>query len=75
MTKQRNSSQRKEQDITTARNLTNTDKHKTSKPEFRITIIRILAGVKNRLEFLSVGVKEVKASQDEIKNVATELQS
>ena len=46
-----------------------------SEPEFRITIIRILAGVENRLESLSVEIKEVKASQDEIKNVITEIQS
>ena len=46
-----------------------------SEPEFRITIIRILAGVENRLESLSVEIKEVKASQDEIKNAITELQS
>ena len=46
-----------------------------SEPEFRITIIRILAGVKNRLESLSAEIKEVKASQDEIKNVVTDLQS
>ena len=46
-----------------------------SEPEFRIMIIRILAGVKNRLESLSVEMKEVKASQGEIKNAITELQS
>ena len=46
-----------------------------SEPEFIITIIRILAGVKNRLESLSAEIKEVKASQDEIKNAITELQS
>ena len=46
-----------------------------SEPEFRITIIRIVSGVKNRLESLAVEIKEVKASQDEIKNVVTELQS
>ena len=45
-----------------------------SEPEFRIMIIRILAGVENRLESLSVEIKEVKASQDEIKNAITELQ-
>ena len=45
-----------------------------SEPEFRITIIRGLAGVENRLESLSAEMKEVKASQDEIKNVITELQ-
>ena len=46
-----------------------------SEPEFRITIIRILAGVKNRLESLSVEIKELKPTQDEIKNAITELQS
>ena len=46
-----------------------------SQPEFRITIIRIQAGVENRLESLSAEIKEVKASQDEIKNAITELQS
>ena len=44
-----------------------------SEQEFRITIIRILSGVKNRLESLSVETKEVKACQDEIKNAITEL--
>ena len=38
-----------------------------SEPEFRITIIRILARGENRLESLSVEIKEVKTIQDEIK--------
>ena len=59
----------------TARDLINIDTSKVSEPEFRITIIRILTGVKNRLESLSVEIKEAKASQDEIKNAITELQS
>ena len=46
-----------------------------SEPQFRITIIRILAEVENRLESLSAEIKEVKTSQDEIKNGITELQS
>uniref|UniRef100_A0A8C8WJ63 L1 transposable element RRM domain-containing protein n=1 Tax=Panthera leo TaxID=9689 RepID=A0A8C8WJ63_PANLE len=75
MMKQRNSPQKKEQEETTARDLTNTDTNKMSEPEFRITIIRIPAGAENRLESLSVEIKEVKASQDEIKNAVTELQS
>ena len=37
--------------------------------------VRILAGVKNRLEPLSAEIKEVKACQDEIKNAITEMQS
>ena len=60
----------------TGRDLTYTDTSKMSEPEFRITIISILAGVENRLEFLSAEMKKkVKPSQDEIKNAITELQS
>ena len=44
-------------------------------PEIRIMIIRLPTGVKNRLDSLSVEIKEVKSSQDEIKNAITELQS
>ena len=75
MTKRRNSPQKKDHEEMTARDLTNTDTSKMSKPEFRITIIRILAGVDNRLESLSAEIKEVKNSQNEIKNAITELQS
>ena len=46
-----------------------------SEPEFRSMIIRTLAGVENRLESLSAEIKEVKPSQNEIKNAITELQS
>ena len=38
-------------------------------------VIRILAGVENRLESLSVDINEVKNSQNEIKNALTEPQS
>ena len=56
--------------------LIDTDTSEMSEPEFRIMIIRILAGVENRLEPLSEEIKEVKASQDEIfTNAITELQS
>ena len=57
----------------TARDLTNTHTRKMSEPKFRITIIRILVGVENRLESLSAEIKEVKNSQNEIKNALTEL--
>ena len=51
--KRRNSPQKKEQEETTARDLTNTDTSKMSEPEFRTMIIRILAGVekKHRIPF------------------------
>ena len=75
MTKRRNSPLKKEHEETTARDLTNTDTSKMFEPEFRIMIIRILAGVENILESLSVEIKQVKASQDEIKYDITEMQS
>uniref|UniRef100_A0A8C8WU41 L1 transposable element RRM domain-containing protein n=1 Tax=Panthera leo TaxID=9689 RepID=A0A8C8WU41_PANLE len=75
MTKRRNSPQKKEHEETTAKDLTNRDTSKRSEPEFRITIIRILAGVENRLDSLSAEIKEVKNSQNEIKDAITELQS
>ena len=65
--KRRNSPQGKEQEETTARDLTNTDTSKISEPEFRITIIRILAGVENRLESLSAEIKEVKIARMKLK--------
>ena len=72
--KQRNSLQKKEHEEMTARDLTNTDTSKMSEPEFRIMIIRILAGVKNRLESLSAEIKEVK-NRMKFKNAIIKLQS
>ena len=46
-----------------------------SEPEFRIMIIRILVGVKNRLKSFSAEIKEVKNSQNEMKIAITQLQS
>ena len=48
MTKRRNSPQKKEHEETTARDLTNTDTSKMSELEFRVMIIRILAGVEKK---------------------------
>ena len=59
----------------TARGLINRDTSKMSELEFKITIIRILAGVEKSIIFLSKEIKEVKSSQDEIENAITEMQS
>ena len=52
-----------------------TDISKMSELEFRIMIIRILAGVEKSIESLSAEIREVKSSQDKIKNALTEMQS
>ena len=67
MTKRRNSPQKKEHKKMTARDLTNTDTNEMSEPEFRITRIRILAGVKNKLESLSAEIKEEKIARIKLK--------
>ena len=74
MTKRRNSPQKKEQEEITANDLINTDTSRMSETGFKI-MIRILAEVENRLESLSAKIKEVKTTQDEVKNAITELQS
>ena len=75
----KDSLQKKEQEEMTARDLLNTDISKMSEPEFRIMIIRILAGVEKSIEdtreSLSTEIKELKSSQAKIKNVVTEMQS
>ena len=48
MMKLRNSPQKNGQEEMTARDLINTDTSRMSKPEFRITIIRIPAGVEKK---------------------------
>ena len=54
-----------------ARDLINTDISKMSELEFRIMIIRMLAGVEKSIEYtresLSAEIKEIKSSQAEIK--------
>ena len=46
-----------------------------SELKFRITIIRILAGVEKKHIIPSAEIKEVKSSQDKIKNAVSEMQS
>ena len=65
----------KEQEEMTDRDLINTVIRQMSEPEFRIMIIRIPAGVKKSIESFSGDIQEVKSSQDEIKNIITEMQS
>ena len=74
MTNQSYSPQKKEQEETTARDLIKTDTSKMSEPEFTIKIIRLLAGVKNRLESLSMEIKEEKLVRIKFKNAIKDLQ-
>ena len=61
--------------INDSQRIINTVISKMSESEFRITIIKILAGVENKHRIYFYEIKEVKSSQDEIKNAITEMQS
>jgi len=77
MPRWRNSSQKKEQEKVTARDLIETDLNKMPEPEFKTTIIRILAGLDKSIEHtresLTTEIKDLKTSQAKIKNAITEM--
>ena len=62
-----------------ARDLIETDISTTPDPEFKTTIIRILAGLEKSTEdireSLTVEIKDKKTSQAKIKNAITEMQN
>ena len=71
MTRQENSPQKREQEaVLTSRDLISIDTSNMSELEFRITIIKILAGLEQSIEVtrksLSGKIKELKFNQAEI---------
>ena len=77
MTRWKNSPQKREQEaVLTARDLISMDISKMSELEFRITILKILAGLEKSIEdtraSLSGEIKELKSNQVEIKKAITE---
>uniref|UniRef100_A0A452VDF0 ubiquitinyl hydrolase 1 n=2 Tax=Ursus TaxID=9639 RepID=A0A452VDF0_URSMA len=80
MTRRKNSPQKREQEaVLTDRDLISMDISKMSELEFRITIIKILAGLKKSIEdsreSLSGEIKELKSNQVEIKKAINGMQS
>ena len=71
MTRQKNYPQKKNQEETTARDWLRTDLSNISEQEFRITVVRILAGfekgIENIREILAVWIKDLKTSQAKTK--------
>ena len=79
MTRWKNSPQKREQEaVLTARDLISMDISKMSAIEFRITIIKILAGLEKSIEdtreSLSGEIKELKSNQVKIKKAINEMQ-
>ena len=77
MPRWRNSSQKKEQEEVMARDLIKTDIRNMLEPEFKTTIIRILASLEksmeNTRESLPTEIKDLLTSQAEIKNAITKM--
>ena len=77
MPRQRNSSQKKEQEKVTARHLIETDISNMPHPEFKATIIRTLTGHEKSTEVirdtLTTEIKKLKTNQAKMKNAITKI--
>ena len=78
MTKWKNSPQKNVQEITTANALIKKDLNNITGSEFRIIVIKLIAGLENSIkdgrESLATEIKGLRDSQEELKN-AVELQN
>ena len=78
MTKWKNSSQRNLQEITRAIKLIKKDLNNITESEFRIIVIKLIAGLENSIkdsrESIATEIKGLRNSQEELKNAITELQ-
>ena len=79
MTKWKNSPQKKLQEVATANKLIKTDLSNITEQEFRLIVIKLIAGLENSIkdsrESLATEIKGLRNSQEEIKSVINELQS
>jgi len=79
MTRRRNAPQKKEQEEVMARDLFNTDTSKMSEPEFKSTIIWLLAGLEKSIEDTrethTAEIKDLKTGQAKIKNAIIDMQN
>ena len=79
MTKRKNSPQKNVQDITTANELIKNDLNNITESEFRIIVIKLIAGLENSIkdsrESLATEIKGLRNSQEELKNAINELQN
>ena len=68
MTKRKNSPQKNVQEITTANELIKNDLNNTTESEFRITVIKLIAGLENSIEdsreSIATEIKGLRNSQE-----------
>ena len=79
MTKRKNSPQENLQEITTANELIKNDLNNITESEFRIIVIKLIAGLENSIEdsreSIATEIKGLRNSQEELKNAINELQN
>ena len=79
MMKWKNSPQKNVQEITTANELIKNDLNNITGSEFRIIVIKLIAGLENSIkdsrESLATEIKLLRNSQEKLKNAINELQN
>ena len=79
MTKLKNSPQKNLQEITTANELIKKDLNNITESEFRIIVIKLIAGLENSIEdsreSLATEIKGLRNSHEELKNALNEMQN
>ncbi len=77
MTKRKNSPQKNLQEITTANELIKKDLNNITESEFRIIVIKLIAGLENSIqdsrESLATEIKGLRNSHEELKNALNEM--
>ena len=79
MKKQKKSPRKNVQEITTANELIKNDLNNITESEFRIIVIKLIAGLENSIEdsreSIAIEIKGLRNSQEELKNAINELQN
>ena len=79
MMKWKNSPQKKLQEVRTANELIKNDLNNITESEFRIIVIKLIAGLENSIqdsrESIATEIKGLKNSHDELKNAINEVKN
>ena len=79
MTKQKNSPQKKLQEVATANKLIKNDLSNIGENEFKIIVIKLITGleksIENSRESVATEIKGLRSSQEELKDAINELQN
>ena len=79
MTKQKNSPQKKLQEVATANELIKNDLRNITEEEFRVRVVKLIAGLEKSIqdsrESIATEIKQRRNSHEELKNAINEVQN